>query len=86
MRWLILLPALPGALLGGLLGEHLGLRWSLGSSNCAGVSALLLAAGRFATPAFMRGLLSGWAPGSLMHCGCGWVVGFGAPFGWGRIG
>jgi hypothetical protein len=41
MRWLILLPALPGALLGGLLGEHLGLRWSLG---CAGVSALLLAA------------------------------------------
>jgi MFS family permease len=40
MRWLILLPALPGALLGGLLGEHLGLRWSLG---CAGVSALLLA-------------------------------------------
>jgi MFS family permease len=29
MRWLILIPALPGAMLGGWLGEHLGLRWSL---------------------------------------------------------
>lgn len=40
MRWLILLPAGPGALIGGLLGEHLGLRWALAF---AGVSALLLA-------------------------------------------
>ena len=30
MRWLILLPAGPGALLGGWLGEHLGLRAALG--------------------------------------------------------
>lgn len=41
MRWLILLPAGPGALLGGWLGEHLGLRASLGF---AGAGALLLAA------------------------------------------
>jgi MFS family permease len=40
MRWLILIPAGPGALLGGWLGEHLGLRAALGF---AGVSALLLA-------------------------------------------
>lgn len=41
MRWLILLPAGPGALIGGWLGEHLGLRTSLGF---AGTVALLLAA------------------------------------------
>ena len=41
MRWLILLPAGPGALIGGWLGEHLGLRISLGF---AGTTALLLAA------------------------------------------
>lgn len=40
MRWLILLPAGPGALLGGWLGEHLGLRAALGFA--AGVSALLV--------------------------------------------
>lgn len=40
MRWLILLPAGPGALIGGWLGEHLGLRYALAF---AGVSALLLA-------------------------------------------
>jgi len=40
MRWLILLPAGPGALWGGWLGEHYGLRWSLAF---AGLSALLLA-------------------------------------------
>jgi MFS family permease len=40
MRWLILLPAGPGALLGGWLGEHVGLRSALGF---AGVTALLLA-------------------------------------------
>jgi hypothetical protein len=40
MRWLILLPAGPGALLGGWLGEHLGLRVALGF---AGTAAVLLA-------------------------------------------
>jgi predicted MFS family arabinose efflux permease len=40
MRWLILLPAGPGALWGGWLGEHYGLRRSLGF---AGVAALGLA-------------------------------------------
>ena len=41
MRWLILLPAGPGALLGGWLGEHYGLRSAL---VFAGGSALMLAA------------------------------------------
>lgn len=40
MRWLILLPAPVGALLGGWIGEHVGLRWSLGA---AGSACLLLA-------------------------------------------
>jgi MFS family permease len=40
MRWLILIPAGPGALLGGWLGEHLGLRAALGF---AGSTAVLLA-------------------------------------------
>jgi len=40
MRWLILLPAGPGALLGGWLGVHLGLRVALGF---AGSMAILLA-------------------------------------------
>ena len=40
MRWLILIPAGPGALAGGWLGEHIGLRASLAF---AGGSALLLA-------------------------------------------
>jgi MFS family permease len=40
MRWLILIPAGPGALLGGWLGEHWGLRVALGF---AGTSALFLA-------------------------------------------
>lgn len=40
MRWLILLPSVPGALLGGWLGEHWGLRWALGFG---GWTALLLA-------------------------------------------
>ena len=40
MRWLTLLPAGPGALLSGWLGEHFGLRAALGF---AGGSALLLA-------------------------------------------
>jgi MFS family permease len=42
MRWLILIPAGPGALLGGWLGEHLGLRVSLGFAG--GVAVLLAAA------------------------------------------
>lgn len=40
MRWLILIPAGPGALLGGWLGEHVGLRASLA---VAGTGSLLLA-------------------------------------------
>lgn len=40
MRWLTLIAAGPGALLGGWLGEHLGLRWALGFA--AAVSALLV--------------------------------------------
>lgn len=40
MRWLILLPAGPGALIGGWLGEHMGLRSALAFS---GVGACLLA-------------------------------------------
>jgi MFS family permease len=40
MRWLILIPAGPGALVGGWLGEHLGLRVALGFAGC---TALLLA-------------------------------------------
>lgn len=42
MRWLILIPAGPGALIGGWLGEHVGLRSALAF---AGGCALLLAAG-----------------------------------------
>jgi MFS family permease len=48
MRWLILIPAGPGALLGGWLGEHFGLRASLA---CAGAGALLLAGVAWRTPA-----------------------------------
>ena len=47
MRWLILIPAGPGALLGGWLGEHAGLRWSLAF---AGGTALLLALVTWSTP------------------------------------
>lgn len=41
MRWLILLPAAPGALAGGWIAEHVGLSQALGA---AGLSGLLLAA------------------------------------------
>jgi MFS family permease len=41
MRWLILIPAAPGALLGGWLGEHIGLRSAL---LFAGLGALLVSA------------------------------------------
>jgi MFS family permease len=47
MRWLILLPAGPGALLGGWLGEHFGLRAALAF---AGGCALLLAAVAWRVP------------------------------------
>jgi MFS family permease len=40
MRWLILIPAGPGALLGGYLGEHLGLRYALAFG---GVGSIALA-------------------------------------------
>jgi hypothetical protein len=40
MRWLILLPAGPGALLGGWLGERFGLRAAM---LCAGIAGLLFA-------------------------------------------
>ena len=36
MRWLILLPAGPGALIGGWLGEHVGLRAALGFAGAGG--------------------------------------------------
>ena len=41
MRWLILIPAGPGALLGGYVGEHMGLRYALG---LGGAGCLVLAA------------------------------------------
>ena len=47
MRWLILLPAGPGALLGGWLGEHRGLRWALAF---AGITSLLLALAAWRSP------------------------------------
>jgi MFS family permease len=47
MRWLILLPAGPGAMLGGWLGEHFGLRSALAF---AGVGCLVLAALAFRQP------------------------------------
>jgi MFS family permease len=47
MRWLILIPAGPGALLGGWLGEHIGLRAALGF---AGTTALLLAIAAWRLP------------------------------------
>jgi MFS family permease len=52
MRWLILLPAGPGALLGGWLGEHWGLRAALAF---AGGGALILAAVAWQQPV-VRGI------------------------------
>jgi MFS family permease len=43
MRWMILLPAGPGALLGGWLGEYVALRASLLFAGVAGVSLAILA-------------------------------------------
>lgn len=55
MRWLILLPAGPGALLGGWIGEQLGLRYALG---LAGAGSLILAAAAWQQPRLreLRGL------------------------------
>lgn len=47
MRWLILLPAAPGALIGGWLGEHVDLRASLAF---AGIGGLLLTLGAWNLP------------------------------------
>lgn len=55
MRWLILLPAGPGALLGGWLGEHVGLRAALGFASLAGLT-LTVVAWRSATLAGVRAL------------------------------
>ena len=52
MRWLILIPAGPGALLGGWLGEHIGLRAALAF---AGGTSLLLAAVAWRQPV-LRGV------------------------------
>ena len=43
MRWLILIPAGPGALIGGWLGDHLGLRAALGFSGICGALLTALA-------------------------------------------
>ena len=43
MRWLILIPAGPGALLGGWFGEHFGLRVSLAFAGTTAVSLALIA-------------------------------------------
>jgi len=61
MRWLSLLAAGPGALLGGWLGEHLSLRASL---SLASASALVLAWVAWSLPA-IRGLKA--LPGSEPH-------------------
>lgn len=51
MRWLILIPAGPGALIGGWLGEHVGLRASLAFS---GLGGLLLAGLAWRHPVIRR--------------------------------
>ena len=43
MRWLTLLAAAPGALFGGWLGEHVGLRWALGFAGLVSVMLVLVA-------------------------------------------
>ncbi len=70
MRWLILLPAVPGALIGGWLGEHAGLRAALG---CAGAGALLAAgaAWRFTPLAGLRALPAAAADPSTRIAGVG---------------
>jgi MFS family permease len=43
MRWLILIPAGPGALLGGWLGERFGLRTALGFAGCTALTLAFVA-------------------------------------------
>ena len=43
MRWLILIPAGPGALLGGAIGEHVGLRYALGIGGASAIAVALWA-------------------------------------------
>ena len=43
MRWLILIPAVPGSLIGGWLGEHLGLRYALGFASLSAILFAILA-------------------------------------------
>jgi MFS family permease len=47
MRWLIMVPAFPGALIGGWLGDHFGLRATLAFAGCG---ALLLALAAWQQP------------------------------------
>jgi hypothetical protein len=54
MRWLILLPAGPGAILGGWMAEHWGMRSSLGA---AGAGTLLVALIAYARP-YLKSLKS----------------------------
>jgi len=70
MRWLILLPAGPGALLGGWLGENLGLRTSL---LFAGVCGLTLAGIAWRRP-ILRAMrrLPAVADDGLAASGIGW--------------
>ena len=44
MRWLILCPAAPGALIGGYVGQHLGLRVAVGGAGVAGLVLALVSA------------------------------------------
>ena len=52
MRWLILIPACPGALIGGRLGQHMGLRASL---EFAGIGTGLLTLVAWRSP-LLRGI------------------------------
>ena len=63
MRWLTLLAAGPGALLGGWLGEHLGLRWAL---VFAGACSVLLALVAWRVPR-LRGLRTLPSPEASPH-------------------
>jgi MFS family permease len=55
MRWLTLLPAGPGALIGGWLGEHVGLRSALAFAGCTS-ALLVLVAWRLSTIRGVRSL------------------------------
>jgi MFS family permease len=61
MRWLMLLPAGPGALIGGWLGDHVGLRAALAF---AGIGALIVAAAAWRHPV-IRGVRHLPAPAEL---------------------